>query len=84
MMKLVNGKTIIEYDAASQTATDCFYGCDLTDQNNLPACYSKTRRTHKKAIAALIAAWDDQTTMYDAVRILRANGIKMHTWCRMD
>ena len=61
-----------------------FSGRDLTDQNNMPACYNKTSRSWKKAILALDTAWSAETTMWGAMTILKDNGIKMHSYCQMD
>lgn len=57
---------------------------DLTDKNNLPAGYNRTRRGIAKAFLALKKAFNEKTTMYCACDILRENGLQMHTYCMMD
>ena len=61
-----------------------FNGGDLTDHNNEPRFYSKTRRSHKKAALALKNSFTTETTMYDAMKILQANSIDCRSWCSMD
>lgn len=78
--ELRNSITVIEYD----DETKAIGGDDLRDQNNLPAFYNKTSRSCKKAWAALTAEWTPETTMYGAMTILSKNGIRCHSWCRMD
>lgn len=81
---LTNGKTIMNYDPDAKAAYDVIDGKDLTDRWNEPACYAKTKQSHKKAWKALTEQWSESTTMYEACRILDNNGIRMHTYCAMD
>lgn len=60
------------------------FGRDLTDHYNDPAFYNKSVRGLKKAWAALQNDFTAETKMYDAIGILRLNGIKCHSWCMMD
>jgi len=58
---------------------------DLTDMNNEPAIYTKSKRGIKNAWAAIVAAWNDETRMGDISRdIFPAHNIKYHYWCMMD
>lgn len=59
-------------------------GDDNTDPYNMPAFISRTWRSHKKAWNALVQAFDKDTTMGGAQHILNENGIRTHSWCRMD
>lgn len=77
---LQNKHCVIEYDGNKKS----FSGRDLDDQYNLPAFYNTTRRSHKKAAKALLEQFNENTTMYDAMRILRDNNISCHSWCTMD
>lgn len=79
-----NAKCFVEYSPEAKSAMNFFDGEDLTDQNNLPAFYSETMRTHKKAWKALTEQFTADTTMHGAIRILWDNGIKCHSWCRMN
>ena len=76
---LMNGNTVI-----SIRENGDIHGEDIRDQNNLPSCFNRTKRSVKKAWAALTAAWTDETTMYQACTILSANGVRMHSYCAMD
>ena len=77
---LKNSICYIEYQEREKR----FSGRDLDDQYNLPAFYNTSKRTHRKAAAALLEQFNENTTMYDAMNILRDNGIKCHSWCSMD
>lgn len=78
--KLQNKHCIIEYNEREKS----FSGRDLDDQYNLPAFYSTTKRSHKKAAKALLEHFNENTTMHGAMRILRENNISCHSWCTMD
>ena len=77
---LRNEKTAIGYDEATKQIS----GDDFTDQYNMPAFYSKSKRGIAKAWATLEAAFTPETTMYEACRILSDNGIRTHSWCTVD
>lgn len=79
---LSNAITRMEYTPDDRTFK--VSGRDMRDMNNEPSCFNKTKRSHKKAWAALVAAWNDKTTMYDACEILSDNGLRMHTYCAVD
>jgi hypothetical protein len=81
---LKNNKAIFEYDSDATNVLNFINGRDLTDKYNEPCCYSKTMRSHKKAWAALKAAWNNDMTMHRAIGILQLNGIKMHSYCAID
>lgn len=57
---------------------------DLRDNINEPTAYNKTVRGLDKAVAAVKAAWTEETTMYDAIDILWQYKIRTHSYCRMD
>lgn len=61
-----------------------FSGGDKTDRNNEPRFYNTTRRSFKKACAALREKFDASTTMYAAMNILEENGIRTRSYCAMD
>ena len=81
---LRNSKTAVTYQPAADNKIDIFSGDDLQDSYNLSTFYNKTSRNHRKAWQALQAAFDDTFTMYDVIRVLFANGIRCHSYCRMD
>jgi hypothetical protein len=57
---------------------------DLTDSNNLPSAYNRTRRGIKKAWAALEASWTEEMRFYEAVTLVDTCGVKMNTYYAMD
>ena len=77
---LRNWNCVMEFDPERKEIS----GSDLTDQCNMPACYSKNKRGIAKSWAALEAAWNENMTMYTACHVLDDAGIRMHTWCMMD
>lgn len=76
---LQNDKCCIELRSDKE-----IFGRDLTDRNNEPAFYNKSVRGLKKAWTALTAGFNNDTTMYGAMGILRQSGIKCHSWCTAD
>ena len=75
-----NEKTFIEYNDDKKD----FYGGDKTDHYNDPRFFNKTRRSYKRAKTALLAAWNETMTMYEAMEVLEANGIRIHSYCQVD
>jgi hypothetical protein len=61
-----------------------FFGRDITDPWNEPSFFNRTRRSYRKAKAALIAEFTERTTMRGAINILVANGIQCHSYCAVD
>ena len=80
MHKLVNSKCSFSFRPESKDIE----GLDKQDQNNMPACYNITRRGLQKAWDALVAQFNEDTTMYQGVGVLTANGVRMRTFCMMD
>ena len=76
---LSNGKA-----SFSLQDTKTVYGADLTDRNNEPRCFNQTSRSLRKAWAALCAQWTESMGMYEAMRVLQAHGVRMHSYCAMD
>jgi hypothetical protein len=81
---LKSSKAIFEYDPDAKWKHGIIDGHDTVDKYNEPTCYNETMRSHKKAWAALKAAWKEDMTMYGAIGILQLNGIKMHSYCAVD
>lgn len=79
-ISLKNSKTTFEINFEAKKID----GADLKDSLNYPVCYNKTTRSIKKAAKALQEAWNDNTTMWDAVNVLTANGVQMRSYCQMD
>lgn len=75
---LKNNKCEIEFDE------DGIRGIDLTDQYNLPAFFSKSKRGIKKAFEKLEQSFSDNLGMFDCIRILNAEKIRTHSYCQMD
>jgi len=84
IFELKNDYAVIAYNPNATYLPNVFHGRDLTDHYNEPACYSKTKQSHKRAWQALKNTWNPSMTMYGACRILDENGIRMHTYCGMD
>lgn len=84
MNELKNEKCVITYNEKYACKTDLFGGRDLTDENNMPAFYNMTVRGHKKAWKALTEVFNEETTLTQAMQVLRDNGIRTHYWCMMD
>lgn len=80
MIQLKNALTACEIDVDKKE----LMAYDLRDTINLPALYNNGKRTFKKAAAALQAAWNDTTTMYDVAEIFFKNGCLCHSYCQMD
>jgi hypothetical protein len=80
MDKLLNANVKIELRENGKK----IFGEDLKDHNNLPAFYNVSKRGLKKAWEALVKAFNPNMGMYDAIQVLRDNGIKCHSWCMMD
>jgi hypothetical protein len=65
---------------------------DLTDRNNEPACYTKSKRGHKgvtldttwAALKELHAALGDTLSHRDVMNLFTSMGIKYHYWCMVD
>ena len=57
---------------------------DLTDADNLPAAFSRSKRGIAKAWMAAKAEFAETTTMWQMLHILSAHNIKMHFYCMMD
>lgn len=82
MHKLENTNTVFTFKPDANMFQ--ISGYDLRDKYNEPTCYNKTKRSVKRAWAALEVAWNDQMNMYEACRILQDNGVRMHTYCAVD
>ena len=79
-LKLKNQYCIIEYNIKSQS----FSGGDLTDHYNEPRFYNTTKRSHKKAAAALSKQFNGKTTMHEAMKIIQGAGVNCRSYCAMD
>ena len=80
MATLKNEKCSIEYSIEEKEV----FGKDLTDNNNEPAFYTKSKRGLQKAFDILKESFNDNTTMSESMKILMDNKIKCHYWCMMD
>lgn len=81
---LLNNHCKVIYNPTAAVAADVLHGEDYDDKHNCPAFYAETKRSHKKAAAALREKFTKDTTMRQAVSILQESGIRVHTWCTMD
>ena len=84
-MKLQNDKVTVTFNEEKKE----IFGMDLTDPYNEPAFYNESVRGIKQAWASLAKAFNDQTvrdgiTMYAVLRMLGENGIKTHSYCRVN
>lgn len=79
-LKISNAYCSFEYNPVEKTID----GDDKTDENNMPACYNKTRRGIKHAWDVLVEKFDRETTMYQALDILSDEKLRMRSFCRMD
>lgn len=61
-----------------------FSGSDKTDQYNDPRMYTKNTRSWKRGLKALEENFDENTTMYEAARLLSEVGLSARTYCAMD
>lgn len=77
---LSNAKAFVKVDPEAKS----FYGGELGDPYNEPRFYNTTRRSFRKALAALQAAWTDDMSMYQAMDVLGVNGIRTHSYCAID
>jgi len=75
-----NQYCVVTYDPIEMD----FSGRDLTDMNNEPRFYNKTRRSHKKAFENLKAYFSGKTTMYEAMTLITEKGVKCSSYCAMD
>jgi len=80
--KLENSKTYVVYNPTEKRLR--ISGRDKTDHYNDPSFYSTSVRGIEKGWAALVAAWNENVGMYEAMRILGEHGIKTHSYCAMD
>lgn len=69
---------------AFEPADKVIRGADIEDQANLPRCYSETKRGIEKAWQALLEAWNEDMTMYGAMKVLEAHKIRMHDYYAWD
>ncbi len=76
---LSNQYTSINVDLNDNGVT----GRDLTDLNNMPTFYNKTKKSFKKAFQALLEGFDENTKMYDAARLM-APYIRIRSYFAMD
>lgn len=81
---LHNDICIVTYTPSADRPETTFNGQDIKDQDNLPVFYSTTSKSKKKAWEALKEQFTSNTTMHGAISILWDNGVKCHSWCRMD
>lgn len=77
---VANAKCVVTYSPNMKS----FSGSCKVDLNNLPTFYNTTRRSHKRAWAALKEQFTPDTTMYQAMGILSANGVRCKSYCAMD
>ena len=80
METLQNKNCCIEYCESEKG----IFGRDLTDENNDPAFYSKSKRGIKKAWEVLTKDFTHDSNMYWVQRFLNEHKIKTHYWCMMD
>lgn len=57
---------------------------DLTDQNNLPCCFTQNVRGVDKAWEEIENQFNKNTKMGDIFDIMRDFKLKPHQYCRMD
>lgn len=80
MEKLYGKKAVFSFSSDTKEIR----GADISDQYNMPSCYSTTKRYNKKAWEALEAAWHDEMTMYEAMHVLEQHKARMHSYCACD
>jgi len=78
--QLVNENCRLEYRFDEKE----IFGRDLLDSFNEPAFFSKNKRGIAKAWERLVADFNENTTLHDAIRSLSASNIKTHYWCMVD
>lgn len=78
--QISNKNCSVSYDPEDKD----FSGSDLLDMNNLPRFYNQTKRSHKRAANALKEEFTKETTMYQAMSIICANGVRCRSYCAMD
>lgn len=83
-----NGKKVEFSNAHTQVTFSYrdkeFTGRCLRDRNNEPMFFSKTKRSWKKALAALKREFHGAMHMSDVIDILVKNNTRCHRWCSMD
>ena len=77
---LSNEKTTVTFEEENAQIS----GRDKTDHYNDPSFYNQTTRSAKRAWKALEEKWSEQITMYEALNILEANGVRCHSYCAVD
>jgi hypothetical protein len=83
MNVLHNAKVSVEFSPERKQIS----GHDLTDRNNEPAFYSKSKRGIIKAwadIEKLFAVFPETTTMHDILVVLQSYNIQTHSYCAVD
>lgn len=78
--ELRNEKTVITYRPERKEIA----GQDLTDLNNMPAFYTQTKRSIKKAWASLQENFNSETKMYDAMTLIEDAKVRTRSYCQMD
>jgi len=80
MEKLYGSKAVFSFSPETKDIR----GTDITDQLNMPSCYSETKRYNKRAWEALEAAWHDEMTMYEAMHVLEQHKARMYSYYACD
>ena len=77
---LSNDFCSIEFEADNKQIN----GSDKTDQYNLPAFYTKSKRGIASSWGLIVRSFNKTTRMHDVLVMLQENGIRTHSWCMMD
>lgn len=77
--QLKNHYCSINYNKEGKELT----GIDLTDLNNMPSFYTKTKRGVNKAWEELNASFNKETNYSTALEIIFKK-VRVHTYCAMD
>ncbi len=57
---------------------------DLTDMNNEPAFFTTSKRGLKQLWEKIEKEMNDETKLFDVIRMCRDMNIKTHYWCMVD
>lgn len=78
---LINNFCSVEFTDSHRKIIRCD---DLTDEYNLPCCFSQNVRWIDKAWSELKEKFNSDMKMWDVFDFLREKNLKPHQYCRMD
>lgn len=79
-LTLANTHCIVNYFPSEKEVR----GSDLTEGNNEPRFFTRSKRGLPAAWKVLVATFDEHTGMYFAVQVLHYCCINIHTYCAAD